>query len=202
MENIFLWYASRATGLVALVLLTLVVVLGILGSLRVATRSFQRFAVAAIHRNIALVTLAFLAVHIVSGVVDTFVDINWPDAVIPFGSAYRPVWLGLGAAAFDILVALVITSLLRPRINPRLWRAVHWAAYACWPLALVHGLGTGTDSRSGWPLVLVLTCLGIVAIAVVARLISAREYADGQPAGQPATAGQAAAGQAPARRSP
>ncbi len=177
MDNILLWYATRASGLVALLLLTLVVLLGILGVLRFGSRSGQRFAVAALHRNISLVTVAFLAVHITSSVVDTFVEIDWPDAVIPFGSAYRPVWLGLGAAAFDLLVALIVTSLLRPRISQRLWRRVHWAAYAMWPLALAHSLGTGTDSGGGWSLALVLGCLGVVLVAAAARLVAGRAAA-------------------------
>ena len=181
MNNILLWYATRASGLVALLLLTLTVILGILGSLRAATRSWQRFAVAAIHRNVSLLTLAFLAVHIVSSVIDTFVEIDWPDAIIPFGSAYRPVWLGLGTTAFDLLVALVGSSLLRPRINPRLWRAVHWASYALWPLAAVHSLGTGTDSGHGWALLLVLCCFIAVLIAAACRLIAGGDTASDKP---------------------
>jgi sulfoxide reductase heme-binding subunit YedZ len=190
MDNIVLWHASRATGLVAMLLLTLVVVLGVLGSLRVATRSWQRFAIAGIHRNLALLTVVFLALHIITSVVDTYVAIDWPDAFIPFGSDYRPVWLGMGTVASDIVLALLITSLLRPRINQRLWRAVHWAAYACWPVTVAHALGTVTNSIHKWSFGLVLGCGFLVLLVTLLRVISVREDPDGQPAEGPTAAGQ------------
>ena len=84
---------------------------------------------------------------------------------------YRPLWLGLGAVAFDLLSALVVTSLLRARIGYRAWRAVHWLAYASWPFALVHGLGTGSDSRFGWLVLITIVCAGAVGAALAARLL-------------------------------
>lgn len=176
-NNIALWYAARGTGMVALMLLTATVVLGVMGPLRTSTRSLPRFAVALLHRNIALLTLVFLVVHIGSSVVDRYAGIGWMDALVPFGSVYRPFWLGLGAAAFDLLIALIVTSLLRPWINQRLWRAVHWLAYACWPVAMVHALGTGTDAWHGWTLLVTLGCLGAVAVATVIRMVRAGRLA-------------------------
>ena len=166
-----LWYSSRATGLVSLVLLTVTVVLGALNVGRLASRSWPRFAVAAIHRNIALLTITFLAVHIAAAIIDPYAGIGWLDAIVPFGSVYRPFWLGLGAVAGDLFLAVVATSLLRTRIGVRTWRAVHWATYACWPVAVVHGLGTGgADSRLGWVLGLTGVCVLAVAAAVGWRL--------------------------------
>jgi hypothetical protein len=81
------------------------------------------------------------------------------------------LWLGLGTVAFDLLLALVATSLLRARIGLRGWRAVHWLAYVSWPVALVHGLGTGTDAKSGWLLVLSAVCTLAVATAIVLRVL-------------------------------
>ena len=101
----------------------------------------------------------FLGVHIATSVLDPFAAISWTDAVIPLSASYRPFWLGLGAVAFDLLIALAITSLLRVRIGLRTWRGIHWLAYACWPVALVHGLGTGSDVRSRWLLWLVAGCV-------------------------------------------
>ena len=172
-NNIALWYMARATGMVALLLLTVSVVLGVLGPLRVSTPNWPRFALALLHRNLTLVTLAFLVVHIGSSVVDSYAGIGWFDAIIPFASVYRPLWLGLGAIAFDLIIALIVTSLLRPRINQRFWRALHWLAYVCWPFALLHGLGTGTDARHGWTLLLTLGCVGAVGIAWFIRLVRA-----------------------------
>jgi predicted ferric reductase len=171
-DNIALWYSARACGVVALLLLTASVVLGILGPLRVASPAWPQFTVAGLHRNISLLTAGFLVVHIGSSVVDSYAGIGWWDAVIPFGSVYRPLWLGLGAAALDLLIAVVLTSLLRPRINQRLWRILHWTAYVCWPLAFLHALGAGTDTGGGVWLVLLLLCVGAVAVAGFARTLS------------------------------
>jgi predicted ferric reductase len=168
-----LWYMTRGTGLVALVLLTASVLLGVLEVKRWSSRRWPRFVTAGLHRNLSLLAVVFLAVHIASAVVDGFAPIGWLDAVLPFHSPYRPLWLGLGAVATDLLIALVVTSLLRGRIGYRAWRAVHWAAYACWPVALVHGLGTGTDTSLGWVLALYLGSLLVVVAAVWWRLAEA-----------------------------
>jgi methionine sulfoxide reductase heme-binding subunit len=173
-----LWYAARATGMVSLLLLTGTVLLGILGPLRVGSAAWPRFALAGLHRNISLLTLAFLGVHVVTVVADSYVPIGWLDPVVPFVSAYHPFWVGLGAVAFDLLLALVITSLLRSRVNPQVWRALHWLAYACWPVALTHALGVGTDAASGWPLGLGVACAVAVLAAVVWRLADSRRTRD------------------------
>lgn len=165
-----LWYVSRATGLLSLVLLTTVTVLGALTGGRATSQRWPRFAIAALHRNLTLLTLAFVVVHVASAIIDGYAGIAWLDAVIPFGSVYHPLWLGLGAMAFDLFLALLVSSLLRPHINPRLWRAMHWAAYVCWPVAVVHGIGIGgVDTRTGWVLIVVGACVLAVAAALVWR---------------------------------
>jgi methionine sulfoxide reductase heme-binding subunit len=165
-----LWYLTRATGLVALVLLTASMALGLLSSVRYATQAWPRFVTAGLHRNVSLLALAFTVVHIITTLADTFVPIHLQDVVIPFISAYRPVWLGLGAIAFDLLVALTITSLLRSRMRYRSWRLVHWGSYLCWPVAVVHGLGTGTDTAVRWVLALTVACVLVIAGLVAWRL--------------------------------
>jgi len=160
-----LWYLTRATGMVTLVLLTASVALGILGVQRWRSARWPRFLTGGLHRNVSLLSVAFLAVHVVTAVTDSFVTIRWVNVFIPFTGSYRPVWLGLGAVASDLLIALIITSLLRQRLGYQLWRATHWASYACWPLALVHGLGTGTDPRHGWALAVLLGSLAVVCAA-------------------------------------
>jgi predicted ferric reductase len=163
----WLWYASRATGLISLLVLTAVVLLGISGVARLDTAAWPRFAVARLHRNMSLLILVFLAVHIASAVLDGYVDIRWLDVVVPFTGSYQPLWLGLGAVALDLLVALVVTSLLRVRLGLRAWRGVHRAAYACWPTAVVHGFGIGgKDSTTGWVLGLTLGCVGAVCLGL------------------------------------
>ena len=183
-----LWYFTRGTGAVSLVLLTLSLVLGVLDVRRWSAWHVPRFVVDGMHRTVSLLVVLFVAVHVVTAALDTFAPVTLMDAVVPFGSAYRPVWLGLGAVAFDLLLALVITSLLRARLGARAWRNVHWVAYACWPVALLHGLGTGSDIRAGWMLWLSVGCAAAVAMAVIARA------AGTFPAAATTAAGVAAAG--------
>ena len=160
------WYLSRGTGVVSLLLLTAAVVLGVAGPLRAR----PRVLLAGLHRSIPLLAIAFVAAHVLTTVADGYAPIGVKDAFLPFLSPYRPVWLGLGTVAFDLLLALVATSLLRARIGLRGWRAVHWLAYLSWPVAVMHGLGTGTDAKSGWLLTLTAVCTLAVAVAVVLRL--------------------------------
>jgi predicted ferric reductase len=169
-----LWYATRATGVVALVLLTLTVALGVAGSVRYEAPALPRLIRAGLHRNISLLAVAFVAAHVVTTVLDSYTSISLASALVPFTSSYRPLWLGLGAIASDLLLALIVTSLLRSRLSQRTWRSVHMLAYASWPIALWHGLGTGTDARLPWLLALEAVCLLTVAGAVCWRLSLAR----------------------------
>jgi methionine sulfoxide reductase heme-binding subunit len=164
-----LWYFTRGTGAVSLVLLTLALTLGIVDVRRWSAWHVPRFVVDGLHRRLSMLSVVFVAVHVVTAVLDSFAPVTLVDAVVPFASSYRPVWLGLGAVAFDLLVALVVTSLLRARLGVRAWRSVHWLAYACWPLALVHALGSGSDVRAGWMLWLGIGSAALVAVAVVGR---------------------------------
>ena len=167
-----LWYATRATGIVALVLLTLSVVLGILVTVRFATERWPRFVTIGVHRNLSMLVLAFLAIHIGTALLDSYAPVGWLSLAIPFVSSYRPLWLGLGTVAFDLLIAVTVTSLLRSRIGHRTWRAVHWAAYACWPLAVVHGLGTGTDPKAPAVLGTTVVCVAAVVVTAAWRLVA------------------------------
>jgi len=162
-----LWYLSRASGLVSLVLFTAVMVMGVLGATRFARPTWPRLATALTHRDLALTSVVFLAVHIGSAVIDSYVPLTWLDVVVPFGSDYQPLWVGVGAVAFDLLVALVVTSLLRTRLPARVWRGVHWLAYACWPVALLHGVAM---AETGWFVGVEIGCLLAVAAAAAYRM--------------------------------
>lgn len=164
------WYAARGSGAVSLLLLTISLVLGIPTLLSWGTPRTPRLVVQLLHRNVSLLIMVFLAVHVASSVLDDFVHIRLVDAFVPFVGSYRPFWLGLGAVAMDLLLALVVTSLLRRHIGVRAWRLVHWSAYACWPIGMLHGLETGSDSRFGWMLALDALCTAAVLAAVAWRL--------------------------------
>jgi predicted ferric reductase len=169
-NNSLLWYTTRGAGAVTLILLTAVVVLGVLSALRVQSESWPRFLTTGLHRNLALLTLVFLSLHIVTAVVDPYTNLGWAAALIPFSSSYRTLWLGLGVISFELLVAIVVTSLVRVMLGPRLWRAIHWLTYAAWPIGVVHGLGTGTDTWSAWMLAITAACVAAVGMAVALRL--------------------------------
>ncbi len=144
------WYTMRASGIVALVLLTVTVVLGILTAGRYRTPSWPAFAQADLHKRISLVALVFLGLHVASAVIDTYVPVGLAALVVPFASGYRPAWVALGTVAFDLLAAVAISSGLRRHIRVRTWRAIHWLAYGAWPLAMVHSLGVGADASQRW----------------------------------------------------
>jgi sulfoxide reductase heme-binding subunit YedZ len=165
------WYLTRSTGAVALLLLTVSVALGVIDVGRWSTPRWPRFVVDSLHRNVSLLAMVFLALHILTSVLDSFAPISLVDAFVPFTGSYRPFWLGLGAVSFDLLLAVTVTSLLRRRMGFGSWRAVHWLTYASWPIALLHGFGTGSDVKSGWLLGLSIGCLAIVAAAVLARVL-------------------------------
>jgi methionine sulfoxide reductase heme-binding subunit len=166
------WYLTRSTGAVALLLLTGAVALGVVDVRRLSTPNWPRFVVDALHRNVSLLAMVFLLLHILTAVLDSFAPISLTDAIVPFAGSYRPFWLGLGAISFDLLLAVTITSLLRQRIGYGGWRAVHWLTYASWPIALLHGFGTGSDVKSGWMLAISILCLAVVIAAVLVRVLS------------------------------
>jgi methionine sulfoxide reductase heme-binding subunit len=169
-----LWFASRATGVVALVLLTAVMALGITVNRHGRLPGLPRFAVVSLHRAVSLLSLAFLGIHIGTAIADPFVSIGIAAAVIPFASQYQPFWLGIGAVSIDLMLALVVTSLLRGRIGRRTWRVVHWLAYASWPVAVAHSIGSGPDLWRGGLLDLTIGCIAAVVAAVGWRVIGTR----------------------------
>jgi Ferric reductase like transmembrane component len=168
-----LWYATRGAGAMTLVLLTASVVLGIAEVRRWQPARAPHFAIAAMHRWVSLVAMTLLAVHVVTTLLDPFPKIGALNAGVPFVTNYRPLWVGFGTVASDLLVALVLTSLVRRRLGYRAWRGVHWLAYACWPVALLHGLGAGSDTKTTWMLMLTAACVVAVVVALGGRLAAA-----------------------------
>jgi sulfoxide reductase heme-binding subunit YedZ len=168
------WYLTRSTGIVAFVLLTVALAVGIAATQRtLASPSWPRFATQGLHRNVSLLGVAFLGVHIVTTLLDGFVNITWWAAVVPGASHYRTLWVALGTVAFDLTVLVLITSLLRLRLSAALWRRVHWSAYALWPLSWLHFLKTGTDAAHGrFGVWLAIACAGVVSAAVAGRVVA------------------------------
>jgi sulfoxide reductase heme-binding subunit YedZ len=180
MSSTAFWYITRASGIVSLVLLTLTMLLGLATTNRVRARNWPGYAQQELHRRISMIALVVVGLHVLTSVLDSFVDISWFAVVVPFTSSYGRVWVGVGTIGLDLMVAVLVSSLLRSRLRPGTWRALHWLAYLCWPVALAHTFGLGTDSGEAWVVALASACILSVAAALVWRLrVTARQSAAG-----------------------
>ena len=166
-----LWYVSRASGLTLLILFSAVIVLGVASRLGSAPRRWPRLVFPEVHRTLALFSVAFLALHVLTAILDPFVTIGWAATVLPFASGYRALAVGLGTLAVDLGAAVIITSLVRRRLGFRTWRAVHWLAYLAWPVAFVHSLTAGNDLGIWWVALIEWGCAAAVTTAVLARIL-------------------------------
>jgi sulfoxide reductase heme-binding subunit YedZ len=173
MNSTAMWYATRASGIVALILLTLTMVLGLTTSSRTRARNWPGFAVQELHRRSSMLAIVFLAIHVLTSILDTFVHIGWLSIVVPFTSSYSRFWVGIGTVALDLMVAVFVSSLLRSRLKPTTWRGLHWLAYASWPIALAHTFGMGTDAGEHWVIGLGALCVASVGVALLWRLRTA-----------------------------
>jgi methionine sulfoxide reductase heme-binding subunit len=169
MNSTALWYATRATGLMALILLTLTMVLGLTTTTRARARNWPGFAQQELHRRISMMAVVFVGLHVITSVLDTYVNISWAAVIIPFTSEYGRLWVGVGAISLDLMIAVFVSSLLRNRMRPATWRAVHWFAYLSWPVALAHTFGMGTDASEPWVIALGAACVAAVAGALAWR---------------------------------
>jgi sulfoxide reductase heme-binding subunit YedZ len=167
------WYLTRSTGITAFVLLTVAMAFGVAATQRaLASPAWPRFATQGLHRNVSLLGLAFLAVHIPTTILDGFVPISWWSVVLPGASSYRTLWVACGTIAFDITVIVIASSLVRLRMGPDAWRWLHLTVYAAWPLMWLHFLKTGTDAAHGrFGLWIAIACAGVVGAATGVRLI-------------------------------
>jgi sulfoxide reductase heme-binding subunit YedZ len=163
------WYTTRATGIVALILLTATMVLGILTAGRAKSRSWPAFAQAELHKRISIMAMVFVVIHVLTSVLDTYVHLGWLSIVVPFSSSYEPFWTGLGTVAVDLMIAVAVSSALRQRISPRTWRGIHWLAYGSWPVAMAHSLGEGTDAAKLW-----MDAIAAVSVLAVAGALAWR----------------------------
>jgi methionine sulfoxide reductase heme-binding subunit len=182
-----LWVLGRGTGVAAVLLLTAAVVLGLLTRSGRPVAGLQRFAVQLVHRDVALTATVFVAVHVVTLLADTQSELRLVDVVVPFTGTYRWFWLGLGTLGVDLLIAVVVTALLRRTIGPRAFRAVHFAVYGLWPIALAHAVGAGTDGTAPWFLVIAACCVVAVVATVVWRAVSGRRATSTPRVGGPRT---------------
>lgn len=172
-----LWYLTRSTGIVAFLLMTVALAFGVAATQRaLASRRWPRFATQTLHRNVSLLGMVLIVVHVLTTILDSYVQVGWGALLLPGASSYKTLPVALGTIAFDLLLLVSVTSMLRLRMSARAWRVVHWASYLAWPLALMHFLLTGTDAANGrFGLWLGLGATAMVLTAVGVRLASPNE---------------------------
>ena len=169
MSTQILWFATRGAGVVSLILFSAVACLGLLSVARMQSPWWPRFLTVELHRTLALLSVAFVAIHILTAVLDPFTHLGISAALVPLASAYRPLPVALGVVSVWLVAAVVVTSLLRERIGHRLWRAIHWTSYASWPLAVVHTITAGSDGSASWLLAVGAVCVVAVGAALLVR---------------------------------
>jgi sulfoxide reductase heme-binding subunit YedZ len=193
----YLWYSTRATGMVTLVLFTIVVALGTFVANRVGGTYVGRFEINELHRSISMVAVVFLAIHVTTTVVDSYVPTGVLSVVVPLTSSYRRVAVGVGAVSLDLIAAVWISSLLKLRIANRSWRFIHWFSWLALATALVHAYLTGTDARHGWGLVVLVACAALGLASGVWRFAGRPTRAAGRTALSPLTSPAAVTSPAP-----
>lgn len=161
------WYAARASGVAAYVVLSLVVSLGLTLGGKAQSRRWPRFSVEDIHRFGGLLVGSLIGVHVLTIAADSFLPFSLTQLLVPFTSTYRPLWTGLGIAAAELLVALAITNHYRKRMPYAFWRKAHYANFAVWGFASLHGLMAGTDRGATWLAIL----YGVSVASVVTLLV-------------------------------
>lgn len=181
------WYATRAAGIAAYLLLSAVVVLGVTMAGKVRLKRWPQFAVEDVHRAGGLLVGTFVVIHVLTIAIDAWLPFSLQSLVVPFLSSYRPLWVALGIVAAELLLALAVTNHYRRRlISYRFWRQAHYLNFAVWSLASLHGIGSGTDRNAPW-----LLALYTLAVAAVAAAI-ARRFLGGAPAAVAAAVGAVA----------
>lgn len=173
MNHPAVWFLMRGSGIVTLLLFTAVVLLGIATSMRWRAGRLPRFVTQGLHRNVSMLAVVFLVVHVATALADSYAGVRLSHVFVPLPAHRYGPFLGLGALSLDLLLAVLVTSLVRHRLTQRVWKGIHWLAYASWPVAFVHAVGMGTDRHLGWFQVTALACLGSIAAATGWRFAAA-----------------------------
>jgi len=168
------WYAARAAGVVAYVLLTAVVLVGLTLAGKLTMKTWPKFAVTDLHRFGSLLVGVFIGIHVLTIALDTYTPFSVTQLVVPFASSYRPVWVALGIVSTELLIAVAVTNALRGRIPYRWWRRAHFATFLVWAGATVHGIGAGTDSGALWLSTIYVVAVASVLAALAWRILAKR----------------------------
>lgn len=165
------WDTARAGGFAAYVLLTLAATAGLILRNRWQSERWPRLITNEVHGYLSLLGLVFIGVHVAALTVDPFTHFGLAEIVLPFVSHYRPLWMGLGIVSLYLLLAVWVSSHLRTRIGHRLWRQIHLLAFLVYAAATVHGLGAGSDTKTGWALAIYGASVAVVGGLTARRLL-------------------------------
>jgi sulfoxide reductase heme-binding subunit YedZ len=160
-----LWFLDRSAGEVTLLLLTAVLILGIV---RAALPAAYPFLVEGAHTNLALLAIVFGGLHLLAAILDPYAHLGPIDAFVPFASAYRGTWLGLGVISGYLYVSAILSSWPVRRLPRSIWVWVHRGMYGGWLLAILHSLGTGSDARNETFLLLNVAAVGSAFVVFIA----------------------------------
>jgi hypothetical protein len=166
------WDVARAGGLASYALLTVAVSLGLVLRNRWQTSRWPRVVTNELHGYVSLLSLLFIAIHVSAVAVDPFTRFGLAAVVVPFATHYRTVWMSLGIVSLYLLLAVWVSSKLRTRIGHRAWRALHPLSFAVYAAATLHGLGTGSDTRTPWATSAYVVSVSLVGSLVAFRLIA------------------------------
>jgi sulfoxide reductase heme-binding subunit YedZ len=165
------WYAARAGGVVAYVLLSAVVIVGLALAGKEQLRNWPRFALEDVHRFGGLLVGCFISLHVLTIVIDSKAHVSVAQVLVPFSSGYRPLWTGLGTVAAELLLALALANRYRKRISYRVWRRLHYLNFVVWLAATWHGVGAGTDASAAWMLAIYICAIGAVSALMFRRAL-------------------------------
>jgi len=179
-QHIF-WIASRASGVVALILAAVSVGMGLAMAMRAAKGPGAMAKLKQAHEATALAALIMIAAHGLALLGDSYLRPGLAGIAIPFVMSHRPLWTGLGVVSGWLAALLGLSFYIRRSIGPRLWRRLHRWTLAVYVLAVIHTLGAGTDARSAWLLVIVIGTAAPIAVMALARLLPSDDAQGGRP---------------------
>ncbi|HUK93994.1 MAG TPA: ferric reductase-like transmembrane domain-containing protein [Gaiellaceae bacterium] len=168
------WYAARAAGVAAYVLLTIVICLGMTMAGRKQLARWPRFALEDVHRFGGLLVGSFITIHVVAIAIDSYLPFSLSAIAIPFVATYRPLFTALGIVAAELLLALAITNRYRDRLTHTFWRRAHYLNLVVWGAATAHALGSGTDRSTPWLIAIYAASVAAVLVAGTWRILARR----------------------------
>jgi predicted ferric reductase len=167
------WYLSRATAISSYMLLWVSMLLGVTMTGKLAQNASTKAGIFEMHKFTSIMGLFFAAFHALILLGDQFLHFTLASILLPFSATvYRPLWVGLGQLGFYLWVIIVFSYYLRKQISRKGWRLVHYASFACFLLALIHSITSGTDAALTEMQLFYWTSGGILMILTIYRILA------------------------------